>query len=121
MAWNVIYYKKENDEEPVNEFITTLPPKHRAKALWEVRLLAEHGLALREPYVKSIQGSKYKGLFELRIQSDGDISRIFYFLSVGNTFVLLNGFLKKTNKTPVHELDTAIRYMTDYLGRCNKE
>jgi hypothetical protein len=40
MAWNVIYYRKENNEEPVKEFITTLPPKHRAKALWEVRLLA---------------------------------------------------------------------------------
>lgn len=118
MEWDVIYYEKESGEVPVVDFISALPPKQRAKALWEVRLLAENGTGLREPYAKSIQGEKYKGLFELRIQQGNDISRIFYFLPVGNTFVLLHGFVKKTNKTPARELDTALRYMQDYLRRC---
>ncbi|WP_195985408.1 type II toxin-antitoxin system RelE/ParE family toxin [Clostridium sp. D33t1_170424_F3] len=121
MEWDVIYYEKESGEVPVEEFISTLSPKQRAKALWEVRLLAEHGTGLREPYAKSIQGEKYKGLFELRVQQGNDISRIFYFLPVGNTFVLLHGFVKKTNKTPPRELDTALRYMQDYLRRCDSK
>ena len=121
MEWNVVYYKKENGEEPVVDFIASLPSKHRAKALWEVRLLAEHGKSLREPYTKSIQGEKYKGLFELRVQQGKDISRVFYCLPVGNTFVLLHGFVKKMHKTPQRELETALRYMKDYLRRSDEK
>ncbi|HIZ55933.1 MAG TPA: type II toxin-antitoxin system RelE/ParE family toxin [Firmicutes bacterium] len=117
MEWDVIYYEKENGEMPVFDFIASLSKKQQAKALWEIRLLAENGMALREPYAKSIQGERYKGLFELRIQQGGDISRIFYFLPIGNTFILLHGFVKKTNKTPSRELETALRYMQDYIRR----
>ncbi len=121
MVWNVEYYEKENGEVPVREFILSLPPKHRSKALWEVRLLAEHGAGLREPYAKSIQGEKYKGLFELRVQQGNDISRIFYFLPAGNTFILLHGFVKKTEKTPERELAAALRNKEDYLRRCDSK
>ena len=121
MEWNVIYYEKENGDAPVADFIAALPPKHRAKALWEVRLLAEQGKSLREPYAKSIQGEKYKGLFELRVQQGTDISRVFYCLPVGDTIVLLHGFVKKTFKTPPRELQTALRYMNDYLRRCDEK
>jgi phage-related protein len=69
------------------------------------------------PYVKSIRGEKYQGLWELRIQQGSDVSRIFYFLPVGNTFILLHGFLKKTQKIPPQELETALRYKADYLRR----
>jgi phage-related protein len=113
----VKYYEKENGEIPVRAFILSLPPKHRAKALWEIRLLAEHGTGLREPYAKSVQGKKYKGLFELRIQQGNDISRIFYFLPIGNTFILLHGFVKKTDRTPERELATALHNKEEYLRR----
>ncbi|MDR1764537.1 MAG: type II toxin-antitoxin system RelE/ParE family toxin [Lachnospiraceae bacterium] len=73
------------------------------------------------PYVDSIKGEKYKGLWELRIQQGSDISRIFYFLTIGNKFVLLHGFLKKTTKTPQAELDTALRNRDDYLRRVDDE
>jgi phage-related protein len=69
------------------------------------------------PYTKPIEGEKYKGLFELRIQQGGDISRIFYILPVGNQFILLHGFLKKGEKTPPSELNTALSYKKDYLRR----
>lgn len=117
MVWNIYVYAKENGEEPVSEFIASLPPKHQAKALWEVDLLSEHGIAMREPYVKSVKGERYKGIMELRVQQGNDISRIFYFLSVGNNFVLLHGFLKKDHKTPLQELETALRYMQDFRRR----
>jgi len=56
-------------------------------------------------------------MWELRIKSGSDISRIFYFAYVNNTFVLLHGFIKKSNKTPTRELDRAISYMNNYLER----
>jgi phage-related protein len=120
IIWDVDYYEKEDGAVPVQDFIATLPKKHSAKALWEIRLLAESGTNLHMPYAQSVKGDKYKGLWELRISQGGDISRIFYFLPIGNTFILLHGFLKKTKKTPPQELETALRYKEDYLRRFAK-
>jgi len=117
MEWNVEYYIKENGESPVEDFIKTLPPKHSAKILWEVDLLKKLGTTIKEPYAKAIKGDKYKGLWELRIQQGSDASRVFYFLPVGNIFILLHGFLKKTDKTPISELKIALSYMNDYKRR----
>ena len=121
MDWKVEYYKRANGKIPVLEFLLTLNPKMRAKAFNEIELLEKHGADLKEPYAKSIKGSKYKGLFELRVKFSTDISRIFYFTFKNNTFVLLNGFTKKTDKTPTSELDKAIRYKADYESRCEDE
>nr|WP_273327741.1 type II toxin-antitoxin system RelE/ParE family toxin [Vallitalea guaymasensis] len=118
---NVEYYKKENGDVPVVDFLLSLQPKMRAKAFSELELLQEHGNNLREPYVKSIKGKRYKGLYELRIKFGSDISRIFYFTYHRNKFVLLNGFLKKSKSTPKLELEKAIKYKYDYVKRCDDE
>ncbi len=121
MEWQVEYYKKENGKIPVLDYLLTLPPKLRAKVFSEIELLEKHGSALREPYTKAIKGDKYKDLFELRIKFSSEISRIFYFTYHNNTFVLLHGFTKKTDRTPPSELDRAMRYKEDYERRCNNE
>ena len=121
MEWQVEYYKKENGTIPVLEYLLTLPPKMRAKAFSEIELLEKHGSDLREPYTKPIKGDKYKDLFELRVKFSSDISRIFYFTFRNNTFVLLHGFTKKTDKTPPTELERALRYKEDYERRCDDE
>jgi len=118
MDWQVEYYKKENGDIPVLDFLLTLEAKMRAKAFNEIELLEKHGPELREPYVKSIKG---KGLFELRIKFASDINRIFYFTYRQKTFVLLHGFTKKTEKTPQREIERALRYKEDYERRCNNE
>lgn len=121
MEWNVEFYKKENGDIPVMDFLLSLEPKMRAKAFLEIELLEKHGANLREPYTKPLKGDKYKNLFELRVKFSSDISRIFYFTFKNNTFVLLNGFIKKTDKTPKRELDKAIKYKEDYERRCDNE
>jgi phage-related protein len=120
MKWTIELYEKENQECPVLIFIQSLPPKHRAKIEREIDLLEEFGVNLTYPHTRKIESDKYKGLWELRIQFASDISRIFYFIHLGNTFVLLHGFLKKTNKTPTKELNLAQKYMQDYIRRCKK-
>ena len=121
MDWQVEYYKKENGKIPVLEYLLTLNPKIRAKAFSEIELLEKHGTDLREPYTKPIKGEKYKELYELRIKFSSDISRIFYFTFRNNTFVLLHGFTKKTEKTPPGEIERALRYKEDYERRCDDE
>ena len=116
---NKIEFFEKNEKYPVKEFIYSLPTKHKAKVLREIDLLEEFGTDLKEPYVKKVVG--YKKLWELRIKFASDISRIFYFLPIGNTFVLLHGIVKKTKKTPVQDLEIANNHMNEYLRRQNHE
>lgn len=108
---------KENGEIPVQDFLTSLTPKLRAKAFSDIELLKNLGNELKEPYVKPIKGKNNKGLYELRIKFANDIARIFYFTYYNNKFVLLHGFIKKTMKTPESEIKKARNYMKDYRRR----
>ena len=121
MEWEVEFYKQSNGNIPAVEFLLTLSPKIRAKTFSEIELLKKHGNKLREPYVKSIKGDKYSGMFELRTKFGTDINRIFYFTWSNNTFVLLNGFTKKSDGMSKRELDKALRYKQDYERRCEDE
>ena len=47
------------------------------------------------------------------------IYRIIYFFIVGNNIVLTNGFIKKTQKTPISEIEKALEYRKDFLKRYN--
>jgi len=116
----ILFYETEGGSIPVEDFIRSLPVKHGAKVYWEIELLKEHGTGLKEPYVKQIQGERYRGLWELRIRSGGDASRIIYFMVSGNTVVLLHGFMKKALKTPRKELETALARKDDHLKSSSK-
>ena len=113
--WNIIFYEKEDGRVPVQEFLDKLPVKHLAKALRDIDVLEKYGITLTEPHAKHINGK----LWELRIKSASDISRIFYFVPVGKNIVLLHGFVKKTQKTPNREIETANNYLEDYQRRNN--
>jgi phage-related protein len=63
-------------------------------------------------YLKSIEGAK--GLFEARIQLASNIWRVFCFFDNDRLVILLNGFQKKTQKTPKKEIEKAIRLMAKY-------
>lgn len=46
----------------------------------------------------------HKGLFEARIKLGSNIWRVFCFFDKGKLVILLNGFVKKTQKTPKKKL-----------------
>lgn len=121
MKYEVEYYKKENGRIPVLDFLLTLNPKMRAKAYNEIELLQKHGPELKEPYVKPLKGKENKGIFELRIKFSSDISRIFYYTYRNNKFILLHGYIKKSQKTLKSEIERARKYKEDYERRCNSE
>jgi len=117
MRCTVDYYKTVRGDSPVEEFIDSLPAKLRAKNTRELELLEEFGTALPMPYAKQLHGSGCKGLWELRVKLASDITRVFYFFPTGDRVLLLHGFLKKTDKTPAMELNTAKRRMQDAIER----
>jgi phage-related protein len=63
----------------------------------------------------------HKGLFEARIKLGSNIWRVFCFFDKGKLVILLNGFVKKTQKTPKKEIDKAVLLMKEYYEQKNKE
>ena len=114
--YTIVLYTKENGESPVKRFIDALETKMQAKVLRFIALLRQNGRELREPYTKSLS----EGILELRIIHGNNIVRILYFFMQGNTVVLTNGFVKKSNKTPKREIELAKKYRRDYLERIGK-
>jgi phage-related protein len=70
--------------------------------------------------VRKIAGKKYSALWELRIKLASDSFRILYFGFQETEYILLHGFTKKKDKTPVKELEIALSRMGDYLRRYRK-
>lgn len=64
--------------------------------------------------LKSIEGKK--GLYEIRIEFSGNIYRVFCCFDEGSLVILFNGFQKKTQKTPVGEIEKAERLMNEYFN-----
>ena len=56
------------------------------------------------------------GLYELRIEYNGNIYRVFFIFDDGNIVVLFNGFQKKTQKTPTNEIKKALKIKEEYYA-----
>lgn len=55
-----------------------------------------------------------EGLFELRVEYESNIYRVFFIFDEGNIVVLFNGFQKKKQKTPKVEIEKALRIKNEY-------
>lgn len=56
------------------------------------------------------------GLFEIRVEVGSNIFRVFSFFNEGNLVILLNGFQKKTQKTPKNEIELAEKLKKEYFN-----
>ena len=56
------------------------------------------------------------GLYEIRIEFESNIYRIFCCFDKGNLVVLFNGFQKKSQKTPKKEIDLALKLKDEYFN-----
>lgn len=61
------------------------------------------------------------GLFEIRVEVGSSIFRVFSFFDEGNLVILLNGFQKKSQKTPKNEIELAEKLKKEYFNeKANK-
>ena len=79
------FFVDERGDAPVEEYLTSLPVQHRAKALALIRMLEQEGPNLPFPYSSQVRGK----LRELRTQQGKDKLRILYFGDARRVFVLL--------------------------------
>ncbi len=57
----------------------------------------------------------YDGLWEIRIEYQSNIYRVFCCFDEGHLVVLFNGFQKKSQKTPKKEIEKAMRIKDEYF------
>jgi phage-related protein len=60
------------------------------------------------------------GLYEIRIEFESNIYRIFCCFDNGNLVVLFNGFQKKSQKTPKRQIDMALKLKEQYFNSKRK-
>jgi phage-related protein len=94
------------------DFFAKLKPEVQRKFNWTLKLIAT---IERVPgkYFKHMEGSS--GLYEIRVEHGSDIFRVFSFFDKGQPVILLNGFQKKSQKTPKNEIELAEKLKKKYF------
>ncbi|MCZ7611002.1 MAG: type II toxin-antitoxin system RelE/ParE family toxin [Ignavibacterium sp.] len=64
-------------------------------------------------FLKYLEGTD--SLYEVRVLTHKSNIRIFSFFDESNLIILINGFIKKTDKTPKNELELGIKLKEEYL------
>ncbi len=67
-----------------------------------------------QKFFQHIEGTD--GLYEIRVEYQGNIYRIFCCFDEGKIIVLFNGFHKKSKKTPRREINKALKIMAEYFA-----
>ena len=99
--------------EHFRNFYQGLDKKAKLKVDWTINLLetVEH---VPEKYFKHLSGTE--GLYEIRVEFESNIYRIFSFFDKGRLVIAINGFQKKTTKTPKSEIEKAIVIKNQYFN-----
>ena len=94
------------------EFFEGLRPEVKKKFNWTLQLIATVE-KIPKKYFDHMSNST--GIFEIRVEVGSDIFRVFSFFDKGNLIILLNGFQKKTQKTPKNQLELAEKLKKQYF------
>ena len=99
-----VFYRNETGGEPVREWLRSLDRNDR-KAIGEDIKTVEYGWPVGMPVCRPMG----KGLYEVRSDLPTNrIVRVLFCITEGR-MVLLNGFIKKSRRTPRPEFDQALK------------
>jgi phage-related protein len=104
---NIFYYKNY-----YLNFFNALDYDVKLKFNWTLKLIST---VERVPvkYFKHIENSS--GLYEIRVEFKSNIYRVFSFFDKGQLIILINGFQKKSKKTPKKEIEKAEKLKKQYF------
>lgn len=94
-----------------NTFFAELDKGTQDNVLYILMLLRTQD-RLPTKFIKAIRD----GLFDVRIEYNGNIYRIFFVFDGNKIVVLFNGFQKKTQKTPDNEIKKALKLKDEYYA-----
>ena len=102
-----MFYATAAGNEPVREWLLGLTSDDRRAVGSDIKT-AQYGWPLGMPLFRKLG----PGLWEVRSRIGNGIARVLFTVD-GDTMVLLHGFVKKSQKTPVVDLDTAKHRLAD--------
>jgi len=106
MNWKIEFYS----DRVKQNIIKGWPKKIRTKFALITELIEEFGPEeVGMPHVSPFGG----GLFEIRAKGEEGIGRAIFCNTKGKVIVILNEFIKKTQKTPPRELELAKKRMVE--------
>ena len=116
--YKIEFYEKSDGTSDLWDFLEKLRQKAQTnkdariqlkQIRLHIQLLQENGTRLPNSITKHL----VEDIWELRPGNN----RVLYFYHKEDTFVLLHHFRKKTQKTPMSELEKAKRERNDYITR----
>jgi phage-related protein len=110
---NIFYYK-----DYYLDFFKTMKPDVQKKLNWTLQLIATVD-RIPKKYFEHITNSS--GIYEIRVDVGTDIYKVFSFFDKGNLIILINGFQKKTQKTPKNEIELAEKLKKQYFDEKAKK
>ena len=99
------------------DFLRIQPVKVQNK-IFKILEIIEFQQRIPSKYLKHVEGSD--GLYETKFALGSDIWRVFCFFDKGKLVILLNGFQKKSQKTPKDEIKLALKLRDEYYAEKGK-
>ena len=107
----VVFFRIESGNEPVREWLKSLSQEDK-RIIGEDIKTVQFGWPLGMPVVRNIG----PGFWEVRSRLVDRIARILFTVEAGK-MVRLHGFIKKSEKTPLDDLNLARRRLAQLRGR----
>lgn len=99
------------------DFYNMLKPEVQKKFDWTISIIEKIDKVPKK-YFDYLTGSS--GLWEIRVEYESNIYRVFIFFDKGKLIIAINGFQKKSQKTPTKEIKLAEKIKTQYFNETNK-
>ena len=104
---DVVFYRSDAGNEPVRDWLKSLPRENR-KSIGEDIKTAQYGWPLGMPLIRKLE----RDLWEVRSRTHTGIARVIFTVK-DDLMILLHSFEKKSQKTPLDDLNTARRRLAD--------
>jgi phage-related protein len=101
MRLQVFFYRTTAGADPVREWLKALPIEEK-KIIGDDLKTAQFGWPLGMPLIRKLEPD----LWEVRSRLPHRLARVIFTVE-GNKMVLLHGFIKKSQKTPLEDLQLA--------------
>ena len=104
MTWKITFYSTKVENQTL-----AFPKGVLANFLHIAEMVEEFGPVIGMPYI----GSMKAGLYEIRSKGKEGIGRSLFCTLKGEEIIILNSFIKKSQKTPKKEIDLARKRMKE--------
>ena len=112
----IYYYLSPSGKNPVATFINSVQKPEKKKIFKIFGYIEKYGLPTVFPHTKKLTNTPF---WEIRVLGKNN-TRIIYAVVYKGDVLVLHGFIKKTQQTPIKHIEISIRRYNDWKGRQEK-